>query len=38
MYVGGGIMADSDAADEWDETCHKAALLQGLIGGKTERL
>lgn len=38
MYVGGGIMADSDAADEWDETCHKAALLKGLIGGKTERL
>lgn len=38
MYVGGGIMADSDATDEWDETCHKAALLQGLIEGKTERL
>lgn len=31
MYVGGGIMADSDASDEWNETCHKAALLHRLI-------
>lgn len=31
MYVGGGIMPDSDADDEWNETEAKAKLLYQLI-------
>lgn len=31
MYVGGGIMPDSDAEDEWNETEAKARLLYQLI-------
>lgn len=32
IYVGGGLTAGSDAAQEWEETCGKAVLLQGVLG------
>ena len=31
--TGGGIVADSTAQKEWDETCAKAYALTALIGG-----
>lgn len=31
MYVGGGIMPDSDIQDEWDETEAKSMILRNLI-------
>lgn len=31
LFVGGGIMAQSEAGDEWDETCHKAETLLNKI-------
>ena len=35
LSVGGGIVADSHAADEWDETEVKARAFLGLCGGAT---
>lgn len=35
FHVGAGIVADSDAAAEWEETLHKAAGLLRAAGGAT---
>jgi para-aminobenzoate synthetase component 1 len=34
FHVGAGIVADSDPAAEWDETCHKAAPLLAALAGR----
>lgn len=31
LYVGGGILASSDAASEWDETAEKMKTMQSII-------
>ncbi len=31
IYVGGGLTSSSDAMQEWEETCYKAALLQSIL-------
>lgn len=31
-HVGGGIVADSDPVDEWEETCHKGRALAAAAG------
>lgn len=33
LYAGGGIMPESNEADEWDETCRKLRTMRGLFEG-----
>jgi anthranilate/para-aminobenzoate synthase component I len=36
LHVGGAVVADSDPAQEWQETMHKAARLLEAAGGVLE--
>ena len=37
FQVGGGIVADSDPADEYNETIHKGQALIQALGGRLPR-
>jgi len=37
LHVGGAVTADSNPADEWQETLHKAARLLAAAGGRLDR-